>query len=110
MTVRTDVLVLDRRLYVAGVGQTIATVPVGERWLIRELVLNNADVVLTSRVIVDLRRTNVSYPLREGDVVAGGRLWFPGMFGVMAAGDQLRVASIGAVTVALALFGARLVV
>lgn len=110
MPVRTDVLLLDNRLYVPATSTILSTVPAGEVWLVRTVTLWNQSAVAAALFRLGIFRSPTEYPLLELAAAAQRTARADGTFLVFEAGDQVRGFVDIAANMRIGLFGARLVV
>lgn len=110
MTVRSDVLILDSRTYVATAATTILTVPSGELWIIKDLALYDGDIAVDTTFRMSLFRSSVEYPFLVRSLIHRVTQDISGRFLCAEAGDEIRGNSSAAVNVRVYASGARLVV
>lgn len=109
MTVRSDHVVASSLTYAAGVAQTLATCPSGERWIVKDLAIWNNTGLITDIQLQLL--TSTSLPLLEQLAVPiGAVLHYTGLFLVVRTTEALRLRSSQAGNVRVVCNGARLVV
>lgn len=109
MAVRTDVLIHVEKTHVLGVAQTLATVPAGEVWLIRQVVIDNRTGSNASCFLA-LSRGGLAIKLTQLVPAASSMLSADGRFFVAEEGDLLQGTSSVAGAVRWGVYGARLVV
>lgn len=109
MTVRSDILILDSRTYVATAATTIATVPAGEVWIMKDLALYDGDAAVDTTFRLSVFRTPTEYPFLVRSLVHRVTQDIAGRFLVAEAGDEIRGNSSAAVNVRVYASGARLV-
>lgn len=109
MTVRTDHLATFAAALVANTETVVATVPAGERWLVREVDVQTGAVA--GAVLSVLIRTGAtSYVVRSTTTtVSPQTIVYSSAHIVLRAGDELRVRSSVAAGTTLIAHGSRLV-
>lgn len=109
MTVRTAAVLLDQRVYVAGVTQDVATVAATDVWLVRNMTLDNRLGVSQTFTVLVLR-SGVTWKVAQEVIPATGVTRLTGLYLAWEPGDVVRCSASVAGDFRLGFFGSRLVI